>query len=72
MSDIIFVCLLVYPTFKHQMSRIVVRDNREEMKVEVNSIVKMKSSLFVVDCIAEYNFKLKATKYYTVEKFLAS
>lgn len=72
MKDIIFVCVLIYSDFKGKMSRVVIRDNRDMMKVEVNSIVKMKSDMFVVDCIAEFNFIGGATKYYTVEKFLAS
>lgn len=72
MKEIIFICVLVYPSFKGKMSRVVIQDNREMMKVEVNSIVEMKSDMFVVDCIAEFNFIGGATKYYTVEKFLSS
>jgi len=68
--NIIFIAILHYPAFKHMMRRLVIRDDRAEMLKEVKAIIKLESNLFNLEVIAEYNFKEKLTKYYTVDKFL--
>lgn len=70
MNNIFFVLVLVYPRFKHTMNRIVIRDDRAEMIEEVKKLIKLDSSTFDIDCVAEYDFKKKMTRYYTVDQFL--
>lgn len=70
MNNIFFVLVLVYPRLKHVMNRIVIRDDREEMKAEVRKLINLNSPMFYVDSIAEHDFEKKATKYYTVDEFL--
>lgn len=68
-NNIIFITVLVYSDL---MSRLVIRDDRAEMKQEVKDICQRKSRMYNVDCIAEYHFKERITKYHTVDEFLES
>lgn len=75
MKDTMFITVLHYPSFNTIPSRLIIRDDREEMKTELRKVIDMKSSLFTVDTIAEYTFHKYAqhsAKYYTPEKFLES
>lgn len=68
-NNIIFITVLVYTD---SMSRLVIRDDRAEMKQKVKDIRQCKSKMYCIDCIAEYHFKERLTKYYTIDEFLES
>lgn len=67
-NEVIFVAIACYD----DLERIVVRDDRQELKDFLSCQPNITVSVWHVKTIAEFNFKSKITKYYTLKQFMSS
>lgn len=67
-NEVIYVAIACY----HDTQRVVVRDDKEELKAFLNCQPSITVGVWDIKTVAEHNFKDKITKYYTLNEFLSS
>lgn len=67
-NDMIYVAIACYDN----LQRVIIKDNKKELKNFLNCHPNITVSVWIVKTIARYSFKSKRTKYYSLEEFLSS
>lgn len=67
-NDMLYVAIACYD----DLQRVVIMNDKQELKDHLTCQPGITNSVWNIKTVAEYSFKSKITKYYTLKEFLSS